>query len=159
MNCRIPRTIESLNASCARGLPVEGTSAWALNNSSPTAFSLHTPSKESVRDEVGWAESGRPCACSACGWLKSAGPRAACGSTSGGCAPSQGHDCQHVAPFASRLPSKYPHNRNVQSTDRFELQPQVRWDYPPSLSISISGGKETYKDSPSNGERTGSSPA
>ena len=31
--------------------------------------------------------------------------------------------------------------------------------YPLSLSISISGGKETYKDSPSNGERTGNSPA
>ena len=37
--------------------------------------------------------------------------------------------------------------------------PQVRRDYPLSLSISISGGKETYKDSPSNGERTGNSPA
>ncbi|KAI3481421.1 hypothetical protein L1887_56146 [Cichorium endivia] len=32
-------------------------------------------------------------------------------------------------------------------------------DYPLSLSISISGGKETYKDSLSNGERTGISPA
>ena len=39
------------------------------------------------------------------------------------------------------------------------LRPQVRRDYPLSLSISISGGKETYKDSPSNGERTGNSPA
>ena len=39
------------------------------------------------------------------------------------------------------------------------LRPQVRRDYPLSLSISISGGKETYKDSPSNGERTGKSPA
>jgi hypothetical protein len=29
VNCRIPRTIEFLNASCARGLLVEGTSAWA----------------------------------------------------------------------------------------------------------------------------------
>ena len=38
-------------------------------------------------------------------------------------------------------------------------RPQVRRDYPLSLSISISGGKETYKDSPSNGERTGKSPA
>ena len=36
---------------------------------------------------------------------------------------------------------------------------QVRRDYPLSLSISISGGKETYKDSLSNGERTGNSPA
>lgn len=39
------------------------------------------------------------------------------------------------------------------------LRPQVRRDYPLSLSISISGGKETYKDSPSSGERTGKSPA
>lgn len=38
-------------------------------------------------------------------------------------------------------------------------RPQVRRGYPLSLSISISGGKETYKDSPSNGERTGNSPA
>ena len=38
-------------------------------------------------------------------------------------------------------------------------RPQLRRDYPLSLSISISGGKETYKDSPSNGERTGNSPA
>ncbi|WZZ14910.1 hypothetical protein YC2023_107999 [Brassica napus] len=38
-------------------------------------------------------------------------------------------------------------------------RPQVRWDHPLSLSISISGGKETNKDSLSNGERTGKSPA
>lgn len=37
--------------------------------------------------------------------------------------------------------------------------PQVRRGHPLSLSISISGGEETYEDSPSNGERTGSSPA
>ena len=29
---------------------------------------------------------------------------------------------------------------------------QIRQDYPLNLSISISGGKETNKDSPSNGE-------
>ncbi|KAI3672106.1 hypothetical protein L2E82_53100 [Cichorium intybus] len=38
-------------------------------------------------------------------------------------------------------------------------RPQVRRDYPLSLSISISGGKETYKDSLSNGERTGDQPS
>ncbi|WZZ00092.1 hypothetical protein YC2023_072420 [Brassica napus] len=37
-------------------------------------------------------------------------------------------------------------------------RPQVRRDHPLSLSISISGGKETNKDSLSNGERTGKSP-
>ncbi len=37
-------------------------------------------------------------------------------------------------------------------------RPQVRRGYPLSLSISISGGKETHKDSLSNGERTGKSP-
>ena len=31
-------------------------------------------------------------------------------------------------------------------------RPQIRQDYPLNLSISISGGKETNKDSPSNGE-------
>jgi len=38
-------------------------------------------------------------------------------------------------------------------------RPQVRRDHLLSLSISISGGKETNKDSLSNGERTGKSPA
>ena len=38
-------------------------------------------------------------------------------------------------------------------------RPQVRREYPLSLSISLSGGKETYQDSLSNGERTGKSPA
>ncbi|KAH0674120.1 hypothetical protein KY284_025207 [Solanum tuberosum] len=38
-------------------------------------------------------------------------------------------------------------------TKALRPRPQVRRDYPLSLSISISGGKETYKDSLSNGER------
>ncbi|CAG7876027.1 unnamed protein product, partial [Brassica rapa] len=38
-------------------------------------------------------------------------------------------------------------------------RPQVRRDHPLSLSISISGGKETNKDSLSNGERTRKSQA
>ena len=37
--------------------------------------------------------------------------------------------------------------------------PQIRRDYPLSLSISLSGGKETNKDFLSSGERTGKSPA
>lgn len=37
--------------------------------------------------------------------------------------------------------------------------PRIRRDYPLNLSISFSGGKETKEDSPSNGERTGKSPA
>lgn len=32
------------------------------------------------------------------------------------------------------------------------IRPQIRQDYPLNLSILISGGKETNKDSPSNGE-------
>ncbi|KAH0438500.1 hypothetical protein IEQ34_026068 [Dendrobium chrysotoxum] len=39
------------------------------------------------------------------------------------------------------------------------MRPQDRRGHPPSLSISISGGEETYEDSPSNGERTGIGPA
>src|SRR5262249_50083273 len=41
---------------------------------------------------------------------------------------------------------------------RYRLRPQVGRDHPLSLSISISGGEETYEDSPSNGERTGKRP-
>lgn len=33
-----------------------------------------------------------------------------------------------------------------------EMQPELRRDYPLNLSISFSGGKETNKDSLSNGE-------
>lgn len=36
-------------------------------------------------------------------------------------------------------------------------QPQIRWEYPLNLSILISGGKETNKDSPSSGEWRGNS--
>ena len=32
------------------------------------------------------------------------------------------------------------------------FRPEIRRDYPLNLSISLSGGKETNKDSPSNGE-------
>jgi hypothetical protein len=46
---------------------------------------------------------------------------------------------------------------NPPSTPPFS-RPELRQDYPLNLSISISGGKETNKDSPSNGERTGNSP-
>ncbi|KAH7668864.1 hypothetical protein IHE45_11G038700 [Dioscorea alata] len=38
-------------------------------------------------------------------------------------------------------------------------RPPVRRGHPLRLSISISGGKETYEDSPSNGGQTGKSPA
>ena len=38
------------------------------------------------------------------------------------------------------------------------FRPELRQGYPLNLSISISGGKETNQDSPSNGERTGKSP-
>jgi hypothetical protein len=34
----------------------------------------------------------------------------------------------------------------------FHSRPEIRRDYPLNLSISLSGGKETNKDSPSNGE-------
>ena len=39
----------------------------------------------------------------------------------------------------------------------FYIWPQIRQDYPLNLSILISGGKETNKDSPSNGEWSGAS--
>ena len=46
-----------------------------------------------------------------------------------------------------------------QETSQFNQikQPQIIQDYPPNLSISLSGGKENNCDSPSSGERRGKS--
>jgi len=38
------------------------------------------------------------------------------------------------------------------------FRPELRQGYPLNLSISLSGGEETNKDAPSNGERTAHSP-
>ena len=43
------------------------------------------------------------------------------------------------------------------SSENSWFWPQIRQDYPLNLSILISGGKETNKDSPSNGEWSGTS--
>ena len=62
MNCRIPRIIESLNASCARGL-TEGISARAsprhppIHSLSLSSFSLKLKLKG---EEGGLSESGHP---------------------------------------------------------------------------------------------------
>ncbi|KAI8539322.1 hypothetical protein RHMOL_Rhmol09G0173200 [Rhododendron molle] len=73
--------------------------------------------------------------------------------TSGSCQTvASCHACHSLSRAGSSTPK-------VPSTVVPQLQPQVRWDYPLSLNISKSGGNKTYKDSPSNGERTGNSPA
>lgn len=40
----------------------------------------------------------------------------------------------------------------VDNETKSYLRPEIRRDYPLNLSISLSGGKETNQDSPSNGE-------
>lgn len=54
-----------------------------------------------------------------------------------------------------------PHFRawNAVRPARCTLRPRIGRDYPLGLSILLSGGKETNKDSPSSCERTGKSPA
>lgn len=42
--------------------------------------------------------------------------------------------------------------RSRVGVNHFTLRPEIRRDYPLNLSILLSGGKETNKDSPSNGE-------
>jgi hypothetical protein len=49
--------------------------------------------------------------------------------------------------------------RSVVPDANFSFRPQVGCGYPLNLSISLSGGKETKRDSLSNGERTGKRPA
>ena len=61
-------------------------------------------------------------------------------------------------PFASRR-ARTPPRRARRTLMCVESTKLLRRGYPLSLSILISGGKETYKDSPSNSERAGKSPA
>ena len=77
------------------------------------------------------------------------GSPAASASTIGGCLDLGFLSCAGVVVGASRCAS----------VPVLPTRPQVRRGYPLNLSISISGGKETYEDSLSNGERTGNSPA
>lgn len=71
-----------------------------------------------------------------------------------------------------RAPKPSKHNSGLEQVSRSppatvgggrgtveRIRPQIRKDYPLSLSISLSGGEETNQDFPSNGERTGKSPA
>lgn len=48
---------------------------------------------------------------------------------------------------------------NGELVKRCHRRPGIGRDHPPNLSISLSGGKETKRDSPSNGERKGKSQA
>lgn len=84
------------------------------------------------------------------GWHKSESPAIGV-ATFGG--------CKDLLLMSCGYPSSVPATLWCHPRCALRLRPQVRRDYPLSLSISISGGKETYKDSPSNGERTGNSPA
>ena len=63
-----------------------------------------------------------------------------------------------VLPLRARIAVAAPQRPRRAAGAASPTRPQVRRGHPLSLSISISGGKETYKDSPSNGERTGNSP-
>lgn len=63
---------------------------------------------------------------------------------------------RHAHPFCSSRHLSLSPGR-VQSTKSIRLE--ASGDYPPNLSISLSGGKEINRDLPSSGERTGASPA
>ena len=51
---------------------------------------------------------------------------------------------------ALRLTSRKTARNRRKTTEQYDLTSEQ--EHPPNLSISISGGKETNKDSPSNGE-------
>ncbi|KAL0641949.1 hypothetical protein Bca4012_103649 [Brassica carinata] len=120
-------TMASLNASCAPSLLAEGTSAWVSQIVVP-------PSSRGYG-----TEAGLPCVTARC-WPKSelrapGAPR-------------------HAVVNSSLVISSVVPVRKLDDP-KSSTRPQVRRDHPLSLSISISGGKETNKDSLSNGERTG----
>ena len=64
--------------------------------------------------------------------------------------------CWLCPPVGPRIPEQVPPESGGITS---RIRPLIRKDYPLSLSISLSGGEETNQDFPSNGERTGKSPA
>jgi hypothetical protein len=60
-------------------------------------------------------------------------------------------------PVGTRVPKAGPPGPTGRNTSR--PRHLIRKDHPLNLSISLSGGEETNQDFPSNGERTGKSPA
>ena len=162
MNCRIPRIIESLNASCARGL-TEGISARASPRHPPNTHSYVM----CVRVKVAIRMGPRPSlGAGRLGWLKCRefGRRGRTTSdqvirvqTRNSNVRRLRHPVGSELQSRSPLPSAPPSEGERGKTSR--IRPLIRKDYPLSLSISLSGGEETNQDFPSNGERTGKSPA
>ncbi|KAL0641982.1 hypothetical protein Bca4012_102593 [Brassica carinata] len=119
-------TMASLNASCAPSLLAEGTPAWVSQIAAPILSRI-------------WDGSWSPvCYRTPLAKIRAKGARSA--STCGGEFKPRN--------IAGRSGPKLDDPKS-------STRPQVRRDHPLSLSISISGGKETNKDSLSNGERTG----
>ncbi|KAF8062844.1 hypothetical protein N665_1192s0003 [Sinapis alba] len=73
----------------------------------------------------------------------------------------RGHVCPDVTNRRPPILSRIWDGSCSKSLDdqKSSTRPQLRRDHPLSLSISISGGKETNKESLSNSEGTGRSPA
>ena len=73
----------------------------------------------------------------------------------------QGHgSLVHPDPPTTVQPTVVKINDILETADvSLNIGPQIGRDNPLNLSISLSGGKETNKDSPSSGERRGKSPA
>lgn len=99
---------------------------------------------------VGGAEDGLPCVTPR-GWHKSR------------VLGDERHDNRWLSnlgcPLCAFVALRAARDAHCSASAELSTRPQVRRGYPLNLSISISGGKETYEDSPSNGERTGNSPA
>ncbi|WZZ63556.1 hypothetical protein YC2023_074926 [Brassica napus] len=122
----------SLNASCAPSLLAEGTSAWVSQIVVPPILSRIS--------DGSWSP--------VCYRTRLAKIRA--------------KDARSVLTCGGEFNSRQIVSRfgpKALDDPKSSTRPQVRRDHPLSLSISISGGKETNKDSLSNGERTGKSPA
>ena len=91
------------------------------------------------------------------GQLKYAAVLAHVGLLYGGCVPPLGRQILFATCFSGWFNAWWQNTKQEINTILFS-RPELRQDYPLNLSISLSGGKETNKDSPSNGERTGNSP-
>ena len=151
VNCRTRRIIESLNANGAVGF----SSAACLSECRPVT-SATTARPPTRADAVALRRLG------ACDSSSSPSP-CQIGSATPACRRRVAWPCE-PARLCVRRGLCRPRRgaivrarRRVGATSSLPLWPQIRQDHPLNLSISISGGRETNRDSLSNGEWSGNS--
>lgn len=152
------RAIESSNAHCARRQP-GGPARPSAASDRPSPLAGGVGARGGPDGPPRGAQMHL--ACGARGRPRSRGPAAR---PPGASEPPPRHArrAQHSSPAGSPGAAAGGGGRGgfggAARTRALKRRPRIGQGYPPNLSISVSGGKETNRDCPSSGERSGNSP-